>query len=74
MMEVLRLEPDPETYTIHETHIGGVKFYDSSRSHGETNEPLLAILSKKDGMRLTIKQVQELRNYLNDWLDEVYGV
>jgi hypothetical protein len=50
-----------------------VKFYESSVPHRFTGGRLLSLITVKgDGLRMTEAQVEELRDYLDDWLGDAF--
>jgi hypothetical protein len=69
-METLRLFPQPGTVHDDVSGIDRIKLYDSSLSNAETGEPLLSLHSNGRGLRLTIAQAEELRDWLTGWLEE----
>lgn len=54
---------DPPAHRVH--------FYESSLRHKETGEPLVAISCQRNGLRMTITQVEDLIEWLSDWIQEI---
>ena len=70
-MDKLILEIQEGTVELDEDsdRFSRVKFYESSVTQAETDDPLVSISIQGKGMRLTIEQVLELRNWLALWLE-----
>jgi len=69
-MEKLDIYPDSGTsHRNDEGQCERLKFYESGICHSETGEPLVYVISiGGDGMRMTRTQVEDLVEWLNDWL------
>jgi len=67
----LTLEPQRGT-DMGMSHPAKVHFYQSDMTHPD-GSPLVSVVIKGRGIRLTVGQVVELRNWLNDWLKEERG-
>ena len=72
----LTLEPEPGTIREHhgDGDVSRLHFYESSVRHEITGEPLLTVVTKRHGMRLTQTQARELRDWLDRWLGLGSGV
>lgn len=70
-MDKLNLYPDPGTeHAYDEGTCERLKFYESSVPHRVSGDRLLSVIAiGGDGMRITEAQAQELRDWLDGWLN-----
>lgn len=67
---VLEILPDTRDWNDDKSTEFRMHFYSSSVRHGKTGEPLLTICNRGGGMRATREQVQELHEWLGEWLKQ----
>lgn len=73
MSERLRLNVDDGSILADDGSVGtALHFYESSRTHADTDEPLVSVIvvGGGKGVRLTPSQATELRSWLDDWLTQ----
>jgi len=64
----LEVEEGTTGFSEYEAEIHRVHFYPSSGKREGTGESLLSISTRGHGMRMTVRQAEELRDYLDEWI------
>ena len=68
-MECERLILEPDHGAMHDLEdVASLHVYPSSLAHSETGEPLVSVITRGVGNRLTLAQARELRDWLDAWL------